>query len=314
MEVSSHALELKRVKGINFALTIFTNLSGEHLDYHQTMENYYQAKKKLFSLYHPQMAVINYDDPWGKRLIEEIPAAAVTYGLHSRGTIYSENYHFTSEGIEASIKYPAGRLKINSPLLGRPNLYNILAAVAAALTLGINPAFIKEGVQCIETIPGRFEKIDNPWGINIFVDYAHTDDALKNLLETARELTPARVIVVFGAGGDRDKTKRPRMGRVAAELADWTIITSDNPRSEDPQAIITDIEKGFKQAGKDNYEIEPDRRLAIRKALLLAKKDDCLLIAGKGHEDYQIIGQQVIPFHDPTVIQELIKELGRSRG
>jgi len=314
MEISSHALELKRVKGINFAVTIFTNLSGEHLDYHQTMENYYQAKKKLFTLYSSRMAVINYDDPWGKRLIEEIPTAAVTYGLHSRGTIYPENYHFSSRGIEATIKYPAGKFKINSPLLGRPNLYNILAAAAAALTLGINPAFIKEGVQSITTIPGRFEKIENPWGINIFVDYAHTDDALKNLLETARELTPGRVIVVFGAGGDRDKTKRPRMGRVAAELADWSIITSDNPRSEDPQAIIADIEQGFKEAGKNNYEIEPDRRAAIRKALLQAEKDDCLLIAGKGHEDYQIIGRQVIPFHDPTVVKELIQEIGRSRG
>lgn len=314
MEVSSHALELKRIKGIDFALTIFTNLSGEHLDYHQTMENYYQAKKKLFSLYKSKMAIINYDDPWGKRLIEEIPTATITYSLHSRGTIYPEKYRFSSSGIEATIKYPAGKLQISSPLLGRPNLYNILAATAASLTLGISPVFIKEGLRSLTTIPGRFEKIDNPWGIHIFVDYAHTDDALKNLLETAREITSGRVIVVFGAGGDRDKTKRPRMGKAAAELADWAIITSDNPRSEDPLTIISEIERGFKQLNKNNYEIEPDRRMAIRKALLMSKKEDCLLVAGKGHEDSQVIGDKIIPFHDPTVIQEIIIEMVKKHG
>jgi len=314
MEVSSHALELKRAKGINFALTIFTNLSGEHLDYHQNMENYYQAKKKLFTFYKSKMAIINYDDPWGKRLIEEILTPTITYSLHSRGTIYPEKYSFSSSGIEATIKYPAGKCQISSPLLGRPNLYNILAATAASLTLGISPLFIKEGLRSLTTIPGRFEKIDNPWGIHIFVDYAHTDDALKNLLETAREITSGRVIVVFGAGGDRDKTKRPRMGEVAAKLADWSIITSDNPRSEDPLSIISEIEKGFKQLSQNNYEIEPDRRTAIRKALLMCKREDCLLVAGKGHEDYQIIGDKIISFHDPTVIQEIIKEMVEKRG
>ena len=205
------------------------------------------------------------------------------------------------------IKHPAGELSVFSPLLGKPNVYNILASVAAALTLNIPAPAIKKGIAALQGVRGRFEKIENSLGLHIFVDYAHSDDALRNLLETARELDPRRILLVFGAGGDRDKTKRPRMGKIAGTLADWTIITSDNPRSEDPLAIISDIEKGIKKTGTKNYQILPDRKEAIEEALSLGKKGDYILVAGKGHENYQIIKDKVTHFDDAEVIREILK-------
>ncbi|MBE0460559.1 MAG: UDP-N-acetylmuramoyl-L-alanyl-D-glutamate--2,6-diaminopimelate ligase [Candidatus Aminicenantes bacterium] len=310
MEVSSHSLELNRVTGIKFDVAIFSNLSGEHLDYHKSMGHYFEAKKKLFFSEKPgQIVIINADDPWGKRLLDELSSEAISYGLSRTATVYAENFSFKENGIQAVIKYPAGQMAISSPLIGKPNLYNILAAASAAFILNIPQKAILEGIKSLRGIPGRFEKIENPFGLHIFVDYAHTDDALKNLLETARELCKKRVILVFGAGGDRDKAKRPRMGEVAGSLSDWTILTSDNPRSEDPMAIISDIEKGMKKTGTKNYEILPDRKQAIKKALLLAKKGDYVLIAGKGHEGYQIIKNKVTPFNDAEIIREYLKEM-----
>ena len=308
IEVSSHALDLRRVLGIGFDIALFSNLSGDHLDYHHTMEKYFEAKKKLFFLNHKKRtAIINSDDPWGKKLISELPSGVVTYGLEPDAQVRGENFKLTEKGIELSAKHSAGRLPVSSPLLGKPNLYNILASIAVALALNIPVSAIKEGIASLQEVPGRFEKIKNSLGLHIFVDYAHTDDALKNLLETVRELNPRRIILIFGAGGDRDKTKRPRMGEVAGNLSDWTILTSDNPRSEDPLAIISDIEKGIKKTGTKNYEILPDRKEAIEHALSLGEKGDYILVAGKGHEDYQIIKDKVIPFKDADVIRSILE-------
>ena len=311
MEVSSHSLELKRVVGIGFDVVVFANLSGDHLDYHQSMDRYFEAKKKLFFLNHKKrMAVVNRDDPWGQKLIAQLPAGAITFGIEPGAMVAAENINLTEKGIETLVKYPSGQLSLSSPLLGKPNLYNILASIAVALTLNLPVSAIKEGIASLKGIPGRFEKIDNSLGLHVFVDYAHTDDALKNLLETVRGFNPRRIILVFGAGGDRDKTKRPRMGEAAGRLADWTIITSDNPRSEDPLAIISDIEAGIKKTGTQNYQIIPNRREAIEQALSLGTEGDYILVAGKGHEDYQIIKDQILHFDDAEVIQEILQKKG----
>lgn len=308
IEVSSHALDLKRVVGIGFDVAVFTNLSGDHLDYHHSMEKYFEAKKKLFFLNQKKkIAVINSDDTWGKKLIEEIPMGVITYGTQEFAIVQAKKYKLSQEGVEFLVKYPGGTFNLSSPLLGKPNLYNILASAATALTLNIPLPAIKEGIASLKGVPGRFEKIKNSYGFHIFVDYAHTDDALRNLLETVRKLNPRRILLAFGAGGDRDKTKRERMGKVAGSLADWTILTSDNPRSEDPLAIISDIEKGIKKTGEKKYEIQPDRKKAIKKALSLGKKGDYILVAGKGHENYQIIGDKIIPFNDRQVIREILQ-------
>jgi UDP-N-acetylmuramoyl-L-alanyl-D-glutamate--2,6-diaminopimelate ligase len=308
MEVSSHALDLNRVVGVDFDVAIFTNLSGEHLDYHHTMEDYFRAKTKLFSLGRKNMAVINADDEWGKKLISHLSMGGVTYGLSAQAMVRAEDYTFGNDGLKVAIRFPAGRLKMESSLLGKPNLYNILAAVSAALTLNIPIAAIQKGIASLQGVPGRFQKIANNRGMNIFVDYAHTDDALRKLLETARELSRGRVILVFGAGGDRDRSKRPRMGEAAGNLADWSILTSDNPRSEDPMAIITEVETGLLKHGKTHYEIEADRRTAIKKALDMGRTNDTILIAGKGHEDYQIIGDRIFHFDDAEIVRELLEE------
>jgi UDP-N-acetylmuramoyl-L-alanyl-D-glutamate--2,6-diaminopimelate ligase len=272
------------------------------------MERYFEAKKKLFFFNHKKRtAVINSDDPWGKELISELPSGVVTFGLEPDAVIRGENYKLTEKGIELSADYPAGKLLVSSPLLGKPNLYNILASIAVALALNIHVSAIKEGIASLQEVPGRFEKIENSRGLHIFVDYAHTDDALKNLLETAHELNPKRIILIFGAGGDRDKTKRARMGEVAGNLSDLTILTSDNPRSEDPLAIISDIEKGIKKTGTKNYEIVPDRKEAIEHALSVGERGDYILVAGKGHENYQIIKDKIIPFKDADVIRSILE-------
>jgi len=308
IEVSSHALDLKRVLGVGFDVALFSNLSGDHLDYHHSMERYFEAKKKLFFLNHEERtAVINYDDPWGKKLILQLSTAVVTYGLEPGALVRGEDFELTEKGIELSVKHPKGKLLVTSPLLGRPNLYNILASIAAALTLNIPEAAIKEGIAALQGVPGRFEKIENSFGLHIFVDYAHTDDALRNLLEYVRELKPKRIILIFGAGGDRDKTKRARMGEVAGNLSDLTILTSDNPRSEDPLAIISDIEKGIKKTGTKNYEILPNRKEAIEHALSVGERGDYILVAGKGHENYQVIKDKIIPFKDADVIRSILE-------
>jgi UDP-N-acetylmuramoyl-L-alanyl-D-glutamate--2,6-diaminopimelate ligase len=310
MEVSSHSLELNRVTGIDFDVTLFTNLSGEHLDYHHTMDQYFEAKKKLFLIPdRKKMTVINCDDPWGRKLLAELPMGGITYGTTPTAMIRAEAFTFSQEGLEMTVKYPGGKISVSSHLLGKPNMYNILASIACTLTLSVPVHSIKEGIAALDGVPGRFEMIKNTLGYNIFVDYAHTDDALKNLLETAKELDYGRIILVFGAGGDRDSQKRPRMGELAGKYADWTILTSDNPRTEDPMAILADIEEGIKKTGPDRYELEPDRKSAIHKALSIAERGDCVLVAGKGHEDYQILKDTIIPFKDADVIMSFLKEM-----
>lgn len=312
MEISSHALDLNRVLGIDFNISVFTNLSGEHLDYHKSMEDYFAAKTKLFSLGNKNLAVVNTDDTWGQKLMSQLSTNIFTFGLEPGALVYAENYTFNPDGIEAMVKFPAGRLSLSSALLGKPNLYNILAAVAVALTLDVPLPAIKAGVAGIKGVPGRFEKIKNSLGLNIFVDYAHSDDALRNLLETAQDLCKGRIILVFGAGGDRDKTKRPRMGEIAGKLADWAILTSDNPRSEDPLDIIADVEAGLHKVAAQNYEVEPDRKKAIHIAIKKGKKDDYILIAGKGHEDYQIIKDKILFFDDAQVAREILQDMGKN--
>jgi UDP-N-acetylmuramoyl-L-alanyl-D-glutamate--2,6-diaminopimelate ligase len=314
MEVSSHALEQKRVWGVSFDIAVFTNLSGEHLDYHRSMDAYFEAKKKLFFLNHKRSAsVVNIDDPWGQKLIQELPLRTITFGTSPAAIVRAEKFRLLDNGLEVVIFYPGGRLAVASRLVGKHNVYNILAATGAALALGIPAEAVAQGIAGQRGVPGRFQTVPNPFGFKAVVDYAHTDDALLNLLETARELKPRRIILVFGAGGNRDRAKRERMGEVAARLTDWTILTSDNPRSEDPLAIIADIEKGFEKAGSSAYEVEPDRKEAIRKALSQALPGDHVLVAGKGHEDTQIFRDRTIAFSDVQTIASLVEEMKQRR-
>ncbi len=311
MEVSSHALDRKRVVGTAFDVAVFTNLSGEHLDYHLTMEDYFAAKKKIFFLNSKKRtAVVNQDDPWGQKLILELPLTTVTYGLSPAALVRAERFKLNGTGIEALIKHPGGQIGITSALSGKHNLYNILGSFAVALALNIPPMTIRDGLVVLSQVPGRFEKVANTLGFQIFVDFAHTEDSLRNILETARDLKPGRLLVVFGAGGDRDRLKRRPMGRAAAELADWVILTSDNPRSEDPLAILREIEKGIQETGKKSYAVVSDRREAIAKTLGLARKGDLVVIAGKGHETTQEIKGQKHHFSDVETAREILHSLG----
>ncbi|MDD8027328.1 MAG: UDP-N-acetylmuramoyl-L-alanyl-D-glutamate--2,6-diaminopimelate ligase [Acidobacteriota bacterium] len=311
MEVSSHALDRKRVSRIGFDVAVFTNLSGDHLDYHLTMEDYFEAKKKLFFLNEKKRtAVVNEDDAWGRRLIPELPMTTIGFGLGPSALVRAERPKLDGLGIEALIRFPGGQVAITSPLSGKHNLYNILAAFSAALALGIPATVIRDGIADMSQVPGRFERIENSLGFQVYVDYAHTDAALRSILETARELKPARLTVVFGAGGDRDRGKRPRMGQAAGELADRIYLTSDNPRSEDPLAILKEIEAGVIRAGAKDWTVIPDRRDAIAKALADAGRGDIVVIAGKGHETYQEIAGTKLPFSDVETAREILHAMG----
>jgi UDP-N-acetylmuramoyl-L-alanyl-D-glutamate--2,6-diaminopimelate ligase len=296
---------------VAFDVAVFTNLSGEHLDYHLTMEDYFAAKKKLFFLNSKKRtAVVNEDDPWGQKLIAELPMTTITYGLSPAALVRAERFKLNGTGIEALIKHPGGQIGITSALSGKHNLYNILASFAVSLALNIPPMTIRDGLASLAQVPGRFEKVANTLGFQVFVDFAHTEDSLRSILETARDLKPARLLVVFGAGGDRDRMKRAPMGRAAAQLADSVILTSDNPRSEAPQAILRDIEKGVLETGTKSYTVVPDRREAITKALSMARKGDLVLIAGKGHETYQEIKGQTQHFSDVETAREILVSMG----
>jgi UDP-N-acetylmuramoyl-L-alanyl-D-glutamate--2,6-diaminopimelate ligase len=311
IEVSSHALELKRVSGVHFDIAAFTNLSPEHLDFHESIEDYFEAKKKLFYLNaKKRTAVVNQDDPWGKRLISELPLTTVSFGFEPAAIVRAGNVRLSETGIKADVDYPGGQIRVCSRLMGRHNLYNILAAIASALALNVPAAAIKDGISELKGVPGRLEMVETGLGFQVYVDYAHTEEAMRSLLETVRELKPARIIVVFGAGGDRDKGKRPRMGLVAAALADLTILTSDNPRSENPLAIIADIERGLVEGRAKDYRIVPDRREAIGQALAAARKGDCVLIVGKGHERTQTFKDRTVAFDDVEVVRESLAATG----
>lgn len=310
MEVSSHALVQKRALGIEYDAAVFTNLTHDHLDYHQTMEKYFQAKALLFKSLgqgaKKPVALVNLDDPYGQKLagLAEIKKCLVTYGLHEQAMVRAHNLRLTAQGSEFDVGSPWGGAKVTLRLLGRYNVSNALAAFGTCGALGIKPALIAGVLQELTSVPGRLQEIQNSAGFQVFVDYAHTEDALQNVLTTLREITAGRLIVVFGCGGNRDVKKRPRMGAVAEQLADYAILTSDNPRREDPGLIISQILSGFKT--REKVEVVADRYEAIARALSLAAKGDIVLIAGKGHENYQEFANTIIPFDDRQVVRECL--------
>jgi UDP-N-acetylmuramoyl-L-alanyl-D-glutamate--2,6-diaminopimelate ligase len=314
MEASSHALTLRRVDAMTFSAGVFTNLTRDHLDFHETMEAYFQAKRRLFEMLPPGApALINADDPRAAALIA-VSTKPVTYGINKQADITPGPLSFSIDGLDFDIRTPRGTLRARSRLVGRPNVYNILAAAGTGVALGLPFDAIERGVQTLLAVPGRFEVVSGPNdGITVVVDYAHTDDALRNLLETARPMARGRLITLFGAGGERDRTKRPLMGAVASRLSDVLIVTSDNPRHEDPVRIIEEIQRGVTpDTRKEDATLFaiPDRREAIEKAIAVARPGDMVLLAGKGHEKYQIVGDEHLPFDDVAIAREL---LGRRR-
>ncbi len=314
MEVSSHAIEMKRVMGLQFEIAVFTNLSRDHLDFHGDMESYFEAKKKLFTGLtgvKPKLMVLNMDDPRYESLRAIDPPRVITYGMQPAAEICPSHYHFGWDGTDATYKTPLGELEVHTSLMGKPNLYNIGASIGVAVGLDIPSGAVQSGLQRLRNVPGRFELVSAGQLFRVIVDYAHTDDALEKVLRSAREITSGRVIVVFGCGGERDRTKRPVMGEVATRESDYAVVTSDNPRGEDAMEIIREIEGGMKGA---RYRVVADRREAIRTALGEAQKGDTVVIAGKGHETYQTIGDRSYAFDDRVVARELLDELISGRN
>ncbi len=328
-EISSHALDLGRVDDCDFDIGIFTNLSRDHLDYHLTMERYYEAKRRFFTELLPKSlktlpfrAIINSDDPWGKRLLEDLSLRSLSFGDRENHDVGVTDSRFTLEGTRAVIHINGNPLQINSDLIGHFNLYNILAAAAAASAVHIPTPAIEQGIAEMKGVPGRMERVSRPGEPSVFVDYAHTDDALRKAIENLSGFGSNRIITVFGCGGDRDREKRALMGSVAATLSDVMVVTSDNPRSEPPQTIIDQIEAGIRlhnirqvgsgelhnDTGEKIYCTIPDRRQAIEAAIMSANPEDIVLIAGKGHEDYQIIGRERYFFDDRIVARECLRK------
>jgi UDP-N-acetylmuramoyl-L-alanyl-D-glutamate--2,6-diaminopimelate ligase len=300
MEVSSHALALKRTYGIHFAAAVFTNLSQDHFDFHKDFEDYFAAKRILFDQIDRtrKTAIVNIDDEYGRRLANELGAAVVTFGRGANADIHPlDGFEISVRGLQGRVATPAGEVRVESKLLGAPNLYNWLGAIGAAESVGIDIATIEAGIRNLAAVRGRFEYVEAQGGPTVIVDYAHKPDALDKLLQAVRDLASGRrVVLIVGCGGDRDKDKRPKMGEIAARLADYTVLTSDNPRGEKPEAILDDIEAGMQ--GAANYTRITDRRDAISRTIAEASGDDVIVIAGKGHEPYQVIGDQVIHFDD----------------
>lgn len=312
MEVSSHALALERVTGCRFETAVFTNLSQDHLDFHDTVESYFAAKEKLFvppeGTPPPAHAVLNADDFRCALIRKKVGGSILTFGIEAPADVTARKWKTTPSGLELTATTPAGLVEVRSPLLGRHNVSNLLAAVATAITLEIPAETISRGITPVR-VPGRMEAIEEGQPFRVIVDYAHTEDALRTLIASAREINPVgRVLLVFGCGGDRDRAKRPPMGQ-AAGACDWSVLTSDNPRSEDPLAIMNDVTVGLQKA-KANYVAEPDRARAIERALREARSGDMVLIAGKGHEAYQIIGDRKLPFDDRAVARAALRNLG----
>ncbi len=315
METSSQAIHLRRCDWLKFNCAIFTNLTRDHLDYHHTMEEYFDAKKMLFDGRlgeTPDVSAINIDDKWGVRLSNELSARGnrvVTFGQDNPADLTAEITDVSLvRGTTFNLKTPVGDRQITSPLVGKPHVYNMLSATAAALELGYDLDDIKKGFETCVGAPGRFERVRHNGDFAVVVDYAHSDDALDNTLRTARDLAKARIITVFGCGGDRDKSKRAPMGRAAGKYSDLVIITSDNPRSEDPNTIIEEVEVGVKESGCE-YVVNSDRREAIHQAIQAAQPDDVVIIAGKGHETYQLIGSESYHFDDREIAREALENL-----
>ena len=313
MEVSSHALAQERIRGLEWDVAVFTNLTQDHLDYHGTMENYFESKAKLFTQLAQQqkkrkpVAVVNMDDRYGEQLLNKIDKriSVITFGMGMRSDFRASNYRMEFGGTSYQLDARGKSYLVRVPLIGRFNVANSMAALAAANALGLN---LREAVLSLgksPQVPGRLEMVPAKRQFQVFVDYAHTPDALVNVLKTLRELEPGRLIAVFGCGGDRDRQKRPLMGRIADQNADYSIITSDNPRKEGPDAIISEIERGF---GSDRYEKVPERAEAIARAIALAQPRDIILIAGKGHETYQEFADHTVPFDDIQVARRAIED------
>ncbi|NLB89531.1 MAG: UDP-N-acetylmuramoyl-L-alanyl-D-glutamate--2,6-diaminopimelate ligase, partial [Syntrophomonadaceae bacterium] len=310
MEVSSHALDLHRVDEIDFNVAIFSNLSQDHLDYHQNMEQYRAAKLKLFKMINSEennFSLVNIDDSNAEYFINHANGNVLTYGIEESADVRAENINISLKGTSFVVKYQGLEFKVNMKLIGMFSVYNALAAIAFALKENVDPKIIKKALEKVSGVPGRFEQIDCGQEFSVIVDYAHTPDGLENILKTTKQIVENRIITVFGCGGDRDRTKRPLMGEIAAKYSDFCIVTSDNPRSEEPQAIIDDIVPGLNKVKDSRYAIIVDRYEAIRHALYLAKKGDVVIIAGKGHENYQIIGDKVLDFDDRKVAREILR-------
>ena len=307
MEVSSHALAQGRVAGLEFEAAVFSNLGSDHLDYHKTRDAYAAAKRRLFEYLRPDgQAVVNIDDEYGRILAGTIPkGSVVTYGMERPAKASVKQVACSWQGTSLILDSPWGVVPITTPLLGRHNVWNIAAAATTLLALGVSPESIRNGLASLEGVPGRLERVSNELDINVLIDYAHTADAMRLVLASLRELTKGRLIVVFGCGGNRDQTKRPVMGKMASLLADYVVLTSDNPRGEDPRDIIYQIQSGF-PPGFQQCEIVPDREQAIVAALSLARREDTVLIAGKGHEAQQIFDHVSIPFSDREVVERWV--------
>jgi len=305
MEVSSHSLYLDRVYGLEFTQGIFTNLTQDHLDFHKTFENYYKAKQILFD--NSLNSVLNIDNEYGRRLLNDVKSSITTYSAEGEADVKARNLDLHSRGVQFDLEYKGEKKTVNINVPGKYNVENALGSAAACLADGISLEIVKEGLEKMLCVPGRCEIVNQGYnlGFDIIVDYAHTPDGLENILKTAREFTEKRLISVFGCGGDRDRTKRPIMGNIGTELSDIAIITSDNPRTEDPAEIIKDVVAGIK---KDNYIVVENRKEAIRKSIEIAQKGDVIVIAGKGHEDYQILNTGKIHFDEREVVKEILEE------
>ncbi len=312
MEASSHALAMDRLWGCHFAAAVFTNLTRDHIDYHKTFDNYFAAKRRLFEgtgAGAPDVAVINTDDEWGKKLFG-LAKKTLTYGLQNGSDLKAKKFQLSFKGLNFTAQTPNGTIQVESALVGRINVYNILAAIGAGIALALSNDVIENGIRNLRAVPGRFERVDSGQRFLVVVDYAHTDDALENLIRTARELnTKGRIITVFGCGGSRDRTKRPIMGELSGRLSDLSILTSDNPRQEDPLKIISDIVVGMQKSG-GKYIIEPNRAKAIQLGIDEARAGDIVLLAGKGHENSQVFADHTIHFSDREVATKSLGDRG----
>jgi UDP-N-acetylmuramoyl-L-alanyl-D-glutamate--2,6-diaminopimelate ligase len=312
MEVSSHALALGRVYGLEFHTVVFTNLTRDHLDFHGDMEAYFAAKRLLFEgagAPPPKYAVLNRDDGYARQIKPHRRTQVFWYGLGPEPDLRARHIASGFQGLRFDVQFGKVRFPVESPLLGKINVYNILAACGAGLSYGIVPETVARGIANLQAVPGRFERVDEGQPFVVAVDYAHTDDALRNTIAVARGLNPKRIITLFGCGGDRDRSKRPLMGQAAAEASDFVVLTSDNPRSEDPLAIMNDALVGIRRVDKP-HAIEPDRHAAIARALKEAREGDIVILAGKGHETYQVLKDQTVPFDDRVVAREVLKGYG----
>jgi len=312
MEASSHALAMDRLWGCHFQSAVFTNLTRDHLDFHKNFEDYFAAKRRLFEgtgAGAPETAVLNADDPYSNRLTG-LAKHTLTYGVENSAHIAAKKFQLSFRGLQFTANTPQGKLQISSALVGRINVYNILAAIGAAQAASISNEIIEKGIRALENVPGRFQRVDMGQPFLVIVDFAHTDDALENLIKTARELNPkGRVITLFGCGGGKDRSKRPIMGEASGRLSDLTILTNDNPRQEDPLKIISDIVVGLQKSNR-KYLIEPDREKAIGLAFDEARAGDIVLLAGKGHEDYQVLGNKTLPWDDRRVARQELRKRG----